>query len=149
MEIVVSTTGEHSLWRNCWPITNISSDSSSFECMNKIIEWISQCEMTHNQCTEADSTSSEHSIFPKRLLNLGTSDKENQARVIDVEEQSCPRYCALSYCWGPDPHLNLLTTQENLQERMNGIAIAQMPTLFQDVICICRRLACRYVWVSN
>ncbi|KAF2870785.1 heterokaryon incompatibility, partial [Massariosphaeria phaeospora] len=56
-------------------------------------------------------------------------------------------YIALSYCWGRSTTC-LTTTTKTLPLHIKGIAPTSFPSLFQDVMDICRRLGIRYLWAD-
>ncbi|PWY76020.1 HET-domain-containing protein, partial [Aspergillus sclerotioniger CBS 115572] len=85
--------------------------------------------------------------LPTRILDLGEG---RDCHVIHLIESTGARglYTALSYCWGPPDHWPLRTTNDNLQQHKNGIAIESLAKTYRDAITVTRSLGIRYLWVD-
>lgn len=79
-----------------------------------------------------------------RLARLGDHTSHDYLECMDSE------YAALSYCWGSalDASLMLKTEKGSLKSRFAGIAIDEMPLVFQDAIAVCHKLSIRYLWID-
>lgn len=66
-------------------------------------------------------------------------------------ESPSVRYTALSYCWGNDDQSQqqLLTTKENLPDRLVGITEQQLTPVLRDAVLATRLLSIRYLWVDS
>lgn len=85
--------------------------------------------------------------LPTRVLDLGTPGTTD---VVLIETKGRrANYCALSYCWGPPGTQTLTTTQNNLEQRLSGIAFDSMPKTFQDAVQIARQISVRYLWIDG
>jgi Heterokaryon incompatibility protein (HET) len=60
----------------------------------------------------------------------------------------CPRYFALSHCWGKALDGPSITTENTLASHTTGIFIANLSITFQDSILITRNLGARYLWID-
>jgi hypothetical protein len=70
--------------------------------------------------------------------------------VITKQEKQMERqqYVALSYCWGNTTDDAAITTEENIGQRLQGIAIQSLPKTIQNAITITRQLGVQYLWVD-
>lgn len=85
--------------------------------------------------------------LPTRVLDLGAPGTTD---VVLIETKGLrANYCALSYCWGPPGTQTLITTQNNLEQRLSGIAFDSMPKTFQDAVQIARQISVRYLWIDG
>ena len=106
-------------------------------------------------CEELCPTAREVEDFiPTRLIDL-TNSQNPRLIVPDQNVRNDPggsniKYAALSYCWGSarDALTMLKTEQISLESRRNGMAISEMPVVFQEAILVCQRLSIRYLWID-
>jgi hypothetical protein len=107
-------------------------------------------------CTENCShTQDEVASVPTRLIDL---IEPQTPRLVVPADQSLRndldgrdiKYAALSYCWGSpsDARSMLKTETSSLKSRLAGIAIGEMPRVFQDAISVCEKLSIRYLWLD-
>jgi hypothetical protein len=107
-------------------------------------------------CTEICShTQDEAASIPTRLIDL---IEPQTPRLVVPADQSLRndlvgqdiKYAALSYCWGsPSDARSMLKTETcSLKNRLAGIAIGEMPLVFQDAISVCEKLSIRYLWLD-
>ncbi|RSL67985.1 hypothetical protein CEP54_002938 [Fusarium duplospermum] len=61
-----------------------------------------------------------------------------------------PRYIALTYCWGPEPHASkqLKTTSLNLSQHLQKIPESLLPQAIQDSVTLARALSIPFLWVD-
>lgn len=104
----------------------------------QIQNWLQTCLETHRSCR-----SSLNSRLPARVLHVGQTD---ESKIFLVEPQDNISYICLSYSWGKSEFLKLTT--ENLQACREGILVDSLPTSFQHVIELARRLDVKYVWID-
>jgi hypothetical protein len=72
-------------------------------------------------------------------------------RQLEKMEPPSVRYTALSYCWGnkDQSQQQLLTTKENLPDRLLGITEQQLTPVLRDAVLATRLLSIRYLWVDS
>ncbi|KAJ8127557.1 hypothetical protein O1611_g6078 [Lasiodiplodia mahajangana] len=83
--------------------------------------------------------------LPTRVLSVKNLD---DIRLIE-SHGSEGRYCALSYCWGPDGKKNLKTVRENLENHLRGIRFLDLPKTFQEASIITHELGIEYLWIDS
>lgn len=115
------------------------------QCFEKIRAWIRECETGHPDCETSRSNLEDADIWPRRLVDTGPLDAEPLLRL--VEDVTNVEYCALSYCWGPDPSRNMTTTVASYHQRKRQILMSDLPQALQDAVVISREVGCRYLWV--
>ena len=89
------------------------------------------------------STSSDY--LPARLIQLCD---EHNLRVVNTaaiqgEEKT---FAALSYVWGADQPLKLLSTTTDLLT--TGFEVGRLPRTIQDAVTVTRRIGLEYIWVD-
>ena len=85
--------------------------------------------------------------MPTRVLDV--KDKlSSTVRLIETRAEAVNGpYATLSHCWGHDKVIKLTTA--SIHSLRFGIAMSELPTLYQDAITVCRRLDIRYLWVDS
>ena len=60
------------------------------------------------------------------------------------------KYAALSYCWGSASEIRsmLKTEKISMKSRFAGIALSEMPKVFQDAISLGKKLSIHYLWID-
>lgn len=114
-------------------------------------ELLQSCHAHHYDCSHDISQkllARHHERFgsfggPRRLLDV-TMSETSKVRVIEVT--CCPRYAALTYCWGSHPQL--CATQQNMAQMQKGVSISSLCLAIQDAISITRYLDIPYLWVD-
>jgi len=85
------------------------------------------------------------------MLNLGSSD-DTQVRIEETGEVQGRNmtYAILSYLWGEDPTLSkdYETTSKNIQYRLAGFPLSELPKTIRDAVDIARALGFSYLWVD-
>ncbi|CAI6340725.1 unnamed protein product [Periconia digitata] len=116
--------------------------SFSTEEWESINSWVNECVGSHSICRVPD-----HSYVPRRLLQVGNELSGPRLVLREAVGEEDRRYCALSYCWGPQ-NRSLTTTRENLSQHLKGMAFDSIPQTMQDAMIICRFLSVPYLWVD-
>lgn len=101
------------------------------------------CSREHQDCHRTN----ESAYLPTRVLDIRASEQTLVYLHEQVESSRTAPYAALSHCWGLSQPFT--TTIENLQNRKDGIRIAELPQTFQDAIIITRELGIRYIWIDS
>lgn len=83
--------------------------------------WLQDCVDSHAICRIPNPR-----FVPKRLVQVIDSDSSLRLVERKDSEQRCVKYCALSYCWGPQGNA-LTTRKENLGEHLIGMSLSSMP----------------------
>jgi hypothetical protein len=95
------------------------------------------------------------SFVPTRLIDL--MDPQTPRLVVSAAQSPHNdldgrgiKYAALSYCWGSasDTRSMLKTEKSSMKSRTTGIALSEMPKVFQDTIALCKKLSIRYLWID-
>lgn len=111
------------------------------------LQWLTSCRSSHLHCSE--SLSSAQGWHPTRLLDIGNDDCTSWRLCVTSEDTILPPsalYLTLSYRWGPDPHIRLLSS--NITTFRQGQPIGNLPVLFRDVIDVSRQFSIRYIWID-
>ncbi|KAH6706391.1 heterokaryon incompatibility protein-domain-containing protein [Leptodontidium sp. MPI-SDFR-AT-0119] len=127
-----------------WPVfgarPEISIDSESENCFQRIEDWIRNCMKGHADCHQPSYTA-----LPSRLVDVGSADSQ---KLKLVETRGIEgTYFTLSHCWGGNQPLK--TTKATLRERMGGIKWESLPKTFQDAVTITRKLRMQYIWIDS
>jgi hypothetical protein len=95
------------------------------------------------------------SFVPTRLIDL--VDPQTPRLVVSADQSPHNdldgrgiKYAALSYCWGSasETRSMLKTEKSSMKSRITGIALSEMPKVFQDTIALCKKLSIRYLWID-
>ena len=112
--------------------------------------WLDHCVKTHGQSCRPSHTPAkptwEH--MPTRILDVASSDTEVYLRVPTEARPEDGRYVALSHCWGIDG-TPFLTTRANLQQRMEGIKLDELPPTFREAVTITKQLGLKHLWIDS
>jgi Heterokaryon incompatibility protein (HET) len=111
------------------------SSEASFEFLR---HKLSDCLANHPKCQVAEP------FTPTRLLWLVD---ESTFQVVELAKSIIVNYIALSYCWGTDQPLKLLSS--NKQQLKQGRPIATLPVIFRDAAEIARKLGILYLWIDS
>jgi len=116
------------------------------ELVGQKIKWttvkknISQCFNSHKKCNQHPTAN-----LPEAFRVIDVVDR----RVVQVKPDS---FIALSYVWGVNPRLDLLTTLRGTIDAMkkkNGLPASHMPRTIEDAISVCLELGYQYLWVDR
>ncbi|TGJ75358.1 hypothetical protein E0Z10_g11001 [Xylaria hypoxylon] len=84
-------------------------------------------------------------MSPLRLVNVMDG---NMIRLERTDDKS-HRYAALSYCWGGSKALeDAKTMGDNIDVRMSGFRLDELPRTLKDAIILTRRLNIQYIWID-
>ncbi|KAK4118140.1 HET-domain-containing protein [Parathielavia appendiculata] len=121
---------------------NLPSDSTLSERNVDLIKgWINGCAANHGNACQGDAR-----WTPTRLLAL---DPLRLMETASIAAEDDHRYAALSYTRGNDwPDTAVQTSSENLDDRKEGIDLADLPRAFRDAIAVCQALGIRYLWID-
>ncbi|OAL48110.1 HET-domain-containing protein [Pyrenochaeta sp. DS3sAY3a] len=109
------------------------------EAFNQVQSWLSTC-LSEHSCLSSGSVP-----LPTRVIDL---DSPNLAkpRLHVPPPGSLGQYAALSYCWGSSPPFT--TSSANLEERMRGFRLSELPATIRDAVRVARALGMKYLWVD-
>ncbi|KAF2197334.1 HET-domain-containing protein [Delitschia confertaspora ATCC 74209] len=115
--------------------------------------WLHHCDKSHD-CNEYQDKS--EIVLPTRLLYVGdTKDPgyvSDFVRLVFASDTTRQAYIALSHCWGDLPveeRKMYCTTQDNINRRLGGFSISELPKTFQDAIKVTRELGILYLWIDS
>lgn len=104
--------------------------------------WINGCAENHGNACQVNAR-----WAPTRLLAL------DSLRLVETAnaglEDDGHQYAALSYARGnTSPDMAVQSSLENLEERRQGINLAELPRTFREAVVVCRALGVRYLWID-
>jgi hypothetical protein len=117
------------------------------ESLSCAVSWLEDCQANHSVCARALKRG--RGWYPTRLIDIGPPESEIWTVVLTNEiqgRQEFERYMSLSYRWGPNSHLLLLS--DTIQKFRNGIPITNLPKTFQDFGLVARKLEVQYIWID-
>lgn len=126
-------------WKLIVPKTHVSYGTASEMALDRMVQWIRDCNENHSRCTSEGSVA-----LPTRLLDLGASN--DSIKLIETDGSQGPYIC-LSHCWGTSS--TVLCTRETYDEFRNHVPWTSLPLLFRDAIEMCRVLKVQYLWIDK
>ncbi|EXM17407.1 Heterokaryon incompatibility [Fusarium oxysporum f. sp. vasinfectum] len=112
------------------------------------LQWLTNCRSSHLRCRELRTLA--ESWLPTRLLDIGNEACTSWRLCITSEDAILPPsapYMTLSYRWGPDLHMRLLSS--NIASFRQGQPIVNLPVLFRDIIKVSHHFSIRYLWIDS
>ena len=110
--------------------------------------WLRRCEDTHwcNRYAGAGG------FLPTRLLFVGDTNSQDILYLKPTIGMERVKYIALSHRWGT-PSVNeksmYCTTTDNIDHRLEGFSISELPKTFQDAIRVTKELDVQYLWIDS
>lgn len=121
----------------------ISRTTGDSEALRQAAEWLAECQSSHDECRVSDAA-----FVPSRLLYLGPKQTEsNIVELVELPEHAVP-YAALSHRWTEETPTKSLLTSNLPGRKQNGMHIAELPQMMQDVVFVLRQLGIEYVWID-
>lgn len=120
---------------------SVELNPSSPASFLKVDQWLRDCEQNH-----ADCNASTNSPLPTRVIQVG-SGTGSQEPCLRSSKGQYGRYVALTHTWGETE--TLTTTSKTITERMQAIALSEMPKSFRDAVIVTRRLGVQYLWIDS
>jgi hypothetical protein len=128
----------------------LSSDNGP-EAFALVNHWVNTCFQQHESCRRTMSGNLVDEVsgprLPTRVLDVGVVGGEEIFLIESGGQHN--NFCALSYCWGPKGTQTMITTRDNIQDRLGGIRFDDLPRTFQDAVIVTRALGIRYFWVDS
>jgi hypothetical protein len=86
--------------------------------------------------------------LPTRVIDVGNEQNGWKLSLLEPKPDTAPApYICLSHCWGSIPPL--MTTTENIQERMEVIDFETLPANFIAAIRVAWNIGIQYVWIDS
>ena len=107
--------------------------------------WLADCDK-HHDCKDRKPYFS-----PRRLIDTKFGGSSTD-RLVLVERQHCSDYIVLSHRWGQltaDEEARFCTNSSNIDQRLQGFNLADLPQTFQDAVTVTRGLGKRYLWIDS
>ncbi|OAP60250.1 hypothetical protein AYL99_05252 [Fonsecaea erecta] len=109
-------------------------------------QWLGDCDRDHRECE------SELPFWPTRVIDVGNKDVPG-LRLVEhsLAQHQRSTYVAVSHCWGSpteEEKRKFCTTRDNLQDRLKGFSMSELPKTFQDAIQVTRAIGKRYLWID-
>lgn len=111
-------------------------------------EWLRRCDDSH-RCNYRTQTVA---FLPTRLLFVGSTNDPDFLCLKLATEINEAKYIALSHQWGElldDEKRRFCTTKDNIDHRLSGFSISDLPKTFQDAIMVTRELNLQYLWIDS
>ena len=136
------------------PRTEIEA-SISAKTIGLVKEWLADCVENHsksktNQCDQTVSgyrldDSVDRSHLPTRLIDV---NPKGAPRLVETKG-IVGRYLALSYRWGIVIEDTWRLRKANLEQSLQQLPYALLPSTIRDTIELARRLDFEYVWIDS
>jgi hypothetical protein len=125
---------------------HVVGDSRSEECLQRIKQWMKDCEEAHPACRSSPRIAT--GAVPRRLIAIGRDDNAG-IHLIDTREQPIDSlsYVCLSHCWGKVQPLK--SENETIANWKKNIPWELLPRTFQDAVTITRYLGFQYLWIDS
>ncbi|KAF2681922.1 HET-domain-containing protein [Lentithecium fluviatile CBS 122367] len=115
--------------------------------------WLRQCNRSHG-CKKHQIKS--ESALPTRVLCVGNckdlGHDSDFVRLVRASETRKQEYIALSHCWGGlsvEEKTAFCTTQDNINRRLEGFRLSELPKTFQGAVKVTQELSVLYLWVNS
>jgi hypothetical protein len=111
-----------------------------------LLAWLDLCDKSHD-C----SRSASRAALPSRLVDVGTANTSS-LRLCCFNKNETLKYVALSHCWGrltEEEKRQFCTTDENIEARLNGFDVSELPKTFRDAVQVAQNLGIRYLWIDS
>jgi hypothetical protein len=126
--------------------SQIAEDAGDLTCFHFIKAQVEHCVLNHPGCSRGGPSP----VLPDRIIWVAAWGASSSGiRLVETQRKQRGPYLALSYCWGPVSPSTFLTTTATLAARKAGIALDDLPPLFQDVVSVARMLRFDYVWIDR
>ncbi len=125
-----------------WPLVCVGRDAQARRTNYAaiVLDWLQICHETHPECSQNTKVA-----LPTRVLEVNKmNSKQIQLRMTHANETGA--YIALSHCWGGK--IDMKTTSENINARLESISFANLPKTFQDAVTVTRELGVKYLWID-
>jgi hypothetical protein len=118
-----------------------------------LCEWLHWCDNKH-RCNEHDQPY-DGIVLPTRLLYVGVKDDSstnpNVVRLVLGSQVKTGKYIALSHRWGDltkEENEKFCTSQDNIDKRLRGFSLSDLPKTFRDAVDASRELRIPYLWID-
>lgn len=137
-----------------WPAVRYSAceqDLASSTSLEFVRSELRRCTLEHINYTPLAPSGT---AMPKRLLDLGYGRGRETSAVVRLIETNAKTpiapYICLSHRWGL-PGQTYVTQKSTLEKHKIAILIQDLSQVYQDAICIVRRLdpQYRYLWIDS
>lgn len=133
-----------------FPIQREADDSTRFALLRA---WLNWCDKSHD-CNKHHDES--EVALPTRVLYVGdpkdSGFQSDVVRLVCASGTSRGEYIALSHCWGKlsdEEERAYSTTPGNVDRRLSGFSISELPKTFQDAVKVTRGLGVLYLWIDS
>ncbi|KAK0657957.1 heterokaryon incompatibility protein-domain-containing protein, partial [Cercophora newfieldiana] len=131
-----------SIWPGLGPGRQVSTNSSTDECVSLARKWLQGCLSSHPECRRPEPSEPQ---LPTRVVAVGSCDEET--RVVVTKPGDRGEYAALSHCWGgAHPTVLLSSNLEALQAKLN---FDTSSNTFREAVSFTRRLGIPYLWIDS
>ncbi|CAI9636429.1 unnamed protein product [Alternaria burnsii] len=129
-----------------FPVLLEPESAARFALLRSWLEW---CDTTHS-CNQQNVRS--QGASPSRLIYVGHANPE-VLRLYVPQKKEGVTYTALSHRWGNDPPREddprYCTTDANIDARLTGFRLSELPKTFQDAVRVARELGIEYLWIDS
>lgn len=125
--------------------TYLELETSSTSTLENAFRWYSSCRDHHERCK---CLRRQPTWYPTRLIDIGVDDSPLwRLHLVSKSEETDLPYLTLSYRWGQNPHLKLLSS--TFEEFCKGKLIQDLPRTFRDTVVVARKFGIRYIWIDS
>jgi hypothetical protein len=119
----------------------LTSEYPSEAYFSVVKRWFDDCGRTHSDCGDHSSLTPQ---LPDRVIDVALTGRI--PRLVDGSGL-LSRYATLSHCWGGATPIKTLAS--NLEEKMAGIPLEDLPKTFREAVIMCRVLGIPYLWIDS
>ncbi|KAM5341826.1 hypothetical protein ACJ41O_014857 [Fusarium nematophilum] len=113
--------------------------------MDLAYQWYTECVNSHEKCNTLPIP--KPGWTPTRLIDIGGSEWHLRIGAEDLASGPVPPYMTLSYRWGAEPRILLLSS--NMDAFRRGMPFAGLPQTFRDFVEVARRFRVRFIWIDS
>ncbi|KLU90676.1 hypothetical protein MAPG_10528 [Magnaporthiopsis poae ATCC 64411] len=107
--------------------------------------WVQDCNGNHRCWPNSEAGGP----LPTRVLDIGDGGSGTTIRLRETKGER-GKYIAVSHRWGDEAvHRPFCTYKCNMQSRLRGFPVDDLPKTFRDVITVARELGVQYLWIDS
>lgn len=116
--------------------------------LNRLLKaWLADCD-EHHGCSHPNPSYTPLRLIDTRPDNLSTNE------LVLVEHIQCSDYVVLSHSWGTgmltrEEQDQFCTNVSNIDQRLIGFDLDDLPQSFQDAVTVTRAIGKRYLWIDS
>ncbi|KIW18059.1 hypothetical protein PV08_02346 [Exophiala spinifera] len=108
--------------------------------------WLRRCENYHSRCRNRIAEQADEP--PSRLIDVSLLARTGTVRLV-AGTPNTGRYAALSHRWVSGPMPSWATTRSNVEKRLQGFELLELPNTIQEALTYISELGLSYLWVDS